>query len=255
MRVAQIVAEGASEYEKKHQRIDAANAVPVADADIVHVYAPPEFPASIVRGLRVPYVASGRPRQTLFRRVPDPVAVVTPENVPEAVEDVWFDLARTHDAGVGGATQNHVIASFGRASVTNAIQQSMARLHRFRDDIEWLVFERAPQPSDLPAIDAWVDPATSEDDYDGFVAEALVCGVPVVATRTRINLQRTEKGHNAFVVPANDPNELTHAILAALFKSEVAGVKIESARRTAAKFRSRQRRRVLDRIYEQAHAS
>jgi len=139
--------------------------------------------------------------------------------------------------------------------VKNAIEQALVRLHRFRDDIEWLVFERPPQPSDLPAIDAWVDPATSEEDYDGFVAEALVSGIPVVATRTHINLQRTEKGHNAFVVPANDPNELTHAILAALFKSEVAEVKIESARRTAAKFRPRQRRRVLDRIYEQALGS
>lgn len=251
MRVAHILVEGASEYERKHHRIDSADTVAPADADLIHLYAPSEFPAPAVQGLRVPYVASGKPRQSIFRHVTEPAAIITPENVPEAVEDAWFDAAPANAARVHGETRNFVIASFGRASVKNAIEQSIARIHRFREDIDWLVFERVPLPEDLTGVDVWVDPATTEDDLDGFVAEALVSGVPVVATRTQINLRRTEKGHNAIVVPASDPNELTHAILTALFKSEVADVKVEGAKRTASKFRSRQRQRVLTRLYEE----
>jgi glycosyl transferase family 1 len=253
MRVAQIVVQGASEYERKHHRIDSADAVPLAEAELVHLYAPRDFPAAAVRGIRQPYVASGAPRQSFFRRVPEPSVLITPENVPEAVEAGWFENRRGAGSPAGEQPERlrHVIGSFLRPSVKNAIEQSLARIHRFRDDIDWLIFERAPQPSDLTGVDAWIDPATDEDDLDGFVAEALVSGVPVVATRTRINLRRTQKGHNAFVVPANDPNELTHAILAALFKSEVAGVKIEGAWRAASMFRPRQRHRVLARIYEE----
>ncbi|MGZ7081030.1 MAG: glycosyltransferase, partial [Thermoanaerobaculia bacterium] len=65
-----------------------------------------------------------------------------------------------------------------------------------------------------------------------------------------INMSRAVKGHIAFLVPPSDPNELAHAILAALFKPEVAGVKIEAARQTASKFRPRQRLRVLERRYQ-----
>ena len=255
MRVAQILAEGAPEYERKHQRIDAAEAVPLRDAQAAHVYAPKEFPASLVRDLRVPYVASGMPKQG-WRKVAEPRIVLTHDVVPEAVEDAWFTTLNVaagfsppYDALKRVTT--FVIGSFGRPSVKNAIEQSLARMHRFRDDIEWHVFNEPPSPRDVASVNVWVDPATSDDDLDGFTAEALVIGVPVVATRTQINLQRTEKGNNAFVVPANDANELTHAILAALFKPEVATMKIEAARRTAAKFRPRQRRRVLDRIYQQ----
>ena len=267
MRVAHIVVPGASEYERKHARIDATDAVATDEAELVHLYAPQEFPASTILDLKVPYVASGVPRKRWLRRVIQPRIVITPENVPEAVEDGWFEtlwsagalaraVAREKRAGEGTrAPQKYVIASFGRPSVKNATEQAIARIHRFRDDIEWHVFGSAPQPHDLSGVDVWVDPAGGDEDLDGFVAEALVAGLPVVATRTKINLRRTEKGINAFLVPANDANELTHAILAALFKSEVAEVKIEGARRTASKFRSRQRRRVLDRIYEQALGS
>ena len=101
MRVAQIVVTGASEYERKSQRIDAAvlaaaghAIVPAGSAEIAHVYAPPQFPASAVRDLRVPYVASSSPEQGLFRRASEPRGVITPEVVPEAVEEGWFELTR-----------------------------------------------------------------------------------------------------------------------------------------------------------------
>ena len=52
----------------------------------------------------------------------------------------------------------------------------------------------------------------------------------------------------ALVVLPNDPNELTHAILAALFKPEVAQQKIEAARQTISKFHPRQRLRALQQM-------
>lgn len=100
------------------------------------------------------------------------------------------------------------------------------------------------------AVDVWADPATSETDFDGFVAEALVAGLLVVAARTAINSQRLEKGRTGWLVPMNDPNEMTHAILSALFKPEVASNKLTAARQTVSKFRGRQRLRMLAHMYE-----
>ncbi|MGZ7081319.1 MAG: hypothetical protein ACXVJT_18030, partial [Thermoanaerobaculia bacterium] len=83
MRVAQMVVRGASLYERKSQRIDAAALVaaghevvlieaparaPAPHFDVTHVYGPPS------------HVASGKAR-----------VVITPEVVPEAVEELWFD--------------------------------------------------------------------------------------------------------------------------------------------------------------------
>ena len=47
-----------------------------------------------------------------------------------------------------------------------------------------------------------------------------------------------------------DANELSHAILTALFRPEVAQQKIDASRQTIAKFRPRQRTRVLTALYE-----
>lgn len=130
------------------------------------------------------------------------------------------------------------------------IELTQARIQRFRNDIEWLLFDAPPTPDDLALVEAWVDPTPSDDDYDGCVAEALVASRVVVASRTPINVRRLDKGLSGFLVPPGDPNELTHAILTALFKPEVALKKIEGARLTAGKFRPRQRLRVLERLYQ-----
>jgi glycosyltransferase involved in cell wall biosynthesis len=105
-------------------------------------------------------------------------------------------------------------------------------------------------PEDLASVDIWVDPAIDDNDLDGFVAEGLVVGLPVVATRTAINVLRLEQGRTGFLVPPRDPNEMTHAILSALFKTEVAESRQFAARQTVSKFRARQRLRILTRIYE-----
>jgi hypothetical protein len=276
MRIAQIILPDASEYERKCQRIDfvalgAKHDVRVvspdaigdglADAQIAHVYAGRELPPSLFRRFPLPYVASADvPRSRWMLRKPvAPHYVVSPlteppgagrlQPLPEAVEDTYFD-------GADGATDRSrrddvkVVGSFVRQSVRNAVEQTRARIQRFRADVTWTLFREPPSPRDLREVDIWVDPATRDDDFDGFVAEALVSGVPVAAAKTSLNRLRLEQNRTGFLVPVNDPNEMTHAILAALFKPEVAEAKLTAARQTASKFRARQRLRILTHMYE-----
>jgi YHS domain-containing protein/glycosyltransferase involved in cell wall biosynthesis len=147
-------------------------------------------------------------------------------------------------------TEIKTIASFRRAGIDDFVQRTLARIERFRSDIEWHLYEHPPLPADLASVDLWVDPALADHDFDGFVAEALVVGVQVVAGRTAINTLRLERGRTGFLVPPNDPNEMTHAILAALFKPEVAESRVQAAKQTRSKFRPRQRARVLVQQYE-----
>ena len=266
MKIAQVVLAGAPEYERKSQRVDFAAlsamhelllfedpaAVRGSGAQVAHVYGPAELPRAPFVGFPIPYVASGDfPRKRFaLRRPAEPEYVVTPlregagELLPEAVEEGYFDAK-----AAAQPPHSKVIASFRRSGMDNIVQQTIARIARFRDDVVWHVHGQPPSPADLAGVDLWVDPALREDDFDGFVAEAMAAGRPVVASRTAINVQRTEKGRTGFLVPQNDPNELTHAILAGLFKPEVAQPKIEAARQTRSKFRPRQRLRVLTHIY------
>ena len=275
MRIVQIVLPGAGEFDKKSQRIDLASLsekyqVVVAaihdapQADIAHVYGP--VPHSI--RLTMPYVASSAPARSRFSfRKPVQPAVIASvlgprssvlasdgrqprtddrgartEQLPEAVEEIYFSAA----ANPG----SNIVGSFARPSIANIVDQTLHRIGRFREDVTWKLFDRPPSPDDLAGVDVWVDPAVDQGDLDGFVAEAIVSGKIVAASRTDVNAQRLEQGRTGFLVPPDDPNELTHAILAALFKPEVARSKIEAARQTAGKFRPRQRVRVLERIYE-----
>jgi glycosyltransferase involved in cell wall biosynthesis len=262
MRIAQLILPGASHYERKSQRIDAAqlnaagHVVEVVDGDVAggptgfdlaHIYGPPTLPR---RRLNVPYVANAAMRRSWWQLpMSQPDVVVAPVQkegstlVPEAVDGSWFGTAEARDSGL-------VVGTFVRPSVKNVIEQTMHRLAVIRDDITWYLFDTPPAVEELSQVGAWLDPAIEGDDYDGFTAEALAAGLAVVATRTPINLQRADKGRSALLVPADDPNELTHAILAALFKPEVSQQRAFSARQTIAKFRPRQRLRVLLPLYE-----
>jgi hypothetical protein len=238
--VGQVVTTDASEYERTCQRVDAAHfEVDPARADVVHVYTGRTLPQ-----IDKPFVANigSTRRRFSFRREGQPAFVVTPFNVAEAVEERYFSVA--------GSVAGSVIGSYARLSVKPFVEQTMHRIDRFRDDIEWRWFSHVPAPEEIAELGAWVDPAIEEDDYDGFVAEALVVGVNVVAAATPINVQRLEKGRTGFLVPPNDPNEMTHAILTALFKPEVARARSDAARQTVGKFRAGQRIRSLTRIYE-----
>ena len=275
MRIAQIVLPNASAYERKLQRIDHAilsgrhqvltvDSTEELDADLAHVYGT-DLPAAIFRRFPIPYVAPAAPREARFRfRQPvkpryvlSPVAPIDPEayvqHLPEAVEDSYFSTG-SDPAGSGqaGLPVLHFVGVFdsARPGVRNMLEQTLARIQRFRTDIEFRVFDTPPTPDDLAGVEAWVDPATRESDFDGYTAEAIAAGKAVVASRTSINSQRLENGRTGFLVPCNDPNEMTHAILTALFKLEVAELKIGAARQTVGKFRPRQRLRILEKIYE-----
>ena len=249
MRIAQLILPDASPYERKSARIDRAALAArhevtgdLRNADLAHVYTSSEWSAEV----HLPYVSSmpRKPSRWPWRKANAPGVVATWETLPEAVDDAYFD------AQIAGNRTEKIVASFARPKTENMVQQTLARIQRFRDDVTWKTFAAPPTPEDLSGVDAWADPAIDENDLDGFVAEALVVGLPVVAARTPINAARLEQGRTGWLVPPRDPNEMTHAILSALFKSEVAQGKIQAAKQTASKFRSRQRLRVLTQVYE-----
>ena len=262
MRIAQVLFPGASLYEQKCQRIDVETlraehdvTTVASEADLAHFYAPHNLGSRAFRGVGVPIVANVLPKKRWFGGSPN--AAISPvekpgfQIVPEAVEEQWFKVCSGGLQAAGGLKPAATlrVASIARRSTHSMVQQTVARIHRTREDIEWIAFDAVPSPADLANVAVWVDPAVDEDDYDGFVAEALVCGLPVAASRTTINTQRLEKGRTGFLVPPGDANELTHAILTALFKREVAEQKQEAAGQTAAKFRPRQRLRALLAVY------
>jgi len=251
--IAQLVLPGASEYERKSQRIDFASLSAehdvrigeAANADLIHVYAPDEMFVQ----LDLPYVSNARLRRRRFRRTTPPERVITPLKetaesfIPEAVEENYF-------AGEKRRAEKPTIGTFARPHLRNIIEQTAARIQRYRDDVDWLLFDITPSPDDLRGVDVWVDPALTENDFDGFVAEAIVAGTAVIASRTAINVQRLEKGRTGVLVPPGDPNEWTHAILAGLFKPELGHSKTVAAQQTASKFRPRHRARALIELYE-----
>jgi len=221
MRILQLLPGRPTQYEKKSQRIDFE--LLRRDHD---VFVGERVNADVT-------LAYGRP----------PVS-----ELPEAVEDTYWSGAPPPSAASAAEDRSapHTIASFSRRSIIPFVEQTIARLHRTREDIEWLLLDEPP--ADFADFDAWIDPAIEDDDLDGFVAEAQVCGKVVVATRTAINIKRLEKGRTGILVPLRDPNELTHAILAGLFKPEVAQQKIEAAKQTISKFHPRQRLRALTQL-------
>jgi hypothetical protein len=251
--IAQVVLPGASEYERKSQKID-FDALSVdhdvriggmENADVVHVYAPRALDPL---ELHIPYVSNARPKRRRFRKTIEPHSVVTPLKdtadvyIPEAVQEIYFRQGE----GRSGTT----IGTYARKDLGNIIEQTAARIQRFRDDVEWLLFDAPPTPEDLRSVDLWVDPAASEEDFDGFVAEAIAAGTAVVASRTAINVQRLEKGRTGVLVPPRDPNEWTHAILTALFKPESRHSKTVAAQQTVSKFRARHRAAALLQLYK-----
>jgi len=255
VRVAQIVAPDASQYERKSQRIDAESLTAAghtivadpAEADVAHVYAGRELPRI---EFRTPFVASAgrKKRRFSLRGGAEPRAIVTPFNVPEAVETPYFSSSTLPSAT--SEVRESTVGSYLRPSIDNMLKQTMARIDRFRSDVEWRVFTHPPTPQDVSSVTVWADPAIDENDYDGFVSEALAAGTIAVAARTPVNSARLEKGRCGLLVRPGDPNEWTHAILTALFKQERWPAWSDAARQTVSKFRSGNRLRALLQLYE-----
>ncbi|HUF17995.1 MAG TPA: hypothetical protein VMS12_08140 [Thermoanaerobaculia bacterium] len=277
MNVGQILLPGASEYERKCQRIDheilarqetvhlcsdspdgassPAAQLRQISADLAHVYGNPSSHASLIRGFPVPWVASRAPRVRRFfigRTDPPPLIAgpLTEPALPEAVEEQYFSVKEGREAAGGKA--RYTIGSYGpsRHGVSSLTQRTIARLERFRQDIDWMMFDAPPSREQLAELDLWVDPASDETDYDGFTAEALVAGMRVVACRTAINRDRLAEG-SGFAVPIEDPNELAHAIVTALFKDEIAGQRLEAAAAQSGRFDPSVRSESLLRLYNQ----
>jgi hypothetical protein len=143
MRIAQIVLPGASEYERKSQRADHAalserhevivgpiEAVRDLQADVAHVYATGDLPAAAFVRFPFPYVASSDVRKSRWqwRHPVPPRRVVSPlaeEPLPEVVEEEYFSVAATRRTD---SQDRKIVGSFGRASVRNSVEQTMARI-------------------------------------------------------------------------------------------------------------------------------
>jgi len=276
MRIVQIVDPSASHYERKSQRIDADELARwhevetlvlagdernllqrLKNADVVHLYAQHAIPLSLARAIPKPYVSSSELESSLFswRRRPRPphrISPLGPAAIPEAVATEFFQPATSRGTE---QPRNRAASAVGvfdgaRPDVRRMVELTRVRLERFRDDVTWTLFPSPPGVEELRVIDVWFDPATAESDLDGWTAEALVAGLPVVAARTAINAERLNSGRNGLLVPVGDANQMTHAILAALFKPEVREPRREFARLTRDRFRPERRAMALLGIYE-----
>lgn len=190
------------------------------DCAVLHVYGQTLTGAPLSK-LAIPFVSSASPvtSRLPWRRDPRPAATISytgDDPLPEAVARKYFAASPPEP---GGAI--HRIGTYlgKREGVRELCEDSYRRLERFREDVDWEVFEETPEPDAMSSVTVWVDPGT-EHDLDGMVAEALTMQMPVVAVRTPINSQRLEEGLSGFLVP-RDPNEITHAVLNALFKPEM----------------------------------
>jgi len=214
--------------------------------NLIHLHGTPP-PGRLASGLSIPWVTDRRvpiPR-SFFRRARPPATVLIDREVPEVAADEWFSV------------QNHSRSSALKRvgcyvrddAVRNNAQQVAGRIARFREDVDWILFDAPPSPEEVVTLDLWVDPASSEDDADGMVTEAIACLTPVVAARTALNKRRLDGGNSGLLVPIGDHNELTHAVLNALFKPEIMSPHRQHMERNRDRLRPARRQDAVRRIY------
>lgn len=230
-----------------------------AGAALVQVYGTQTVPPGLLRRIATPWIADAEaPRPTLpWRRPSVPAAIETPLRVDETMEG-WVELPEAVDScylqaehAARPARAPGVVGTIRRPGTPSELLDAIrARVERFRDDIEWAAFDDYPTPDEMAKLDAWIDTATAIDDFDGGVAEAVCCGVPVVAARLPINRLRLDDGAAGLLVPPGDANEFVHALLGALFKPEIASARLERARACAARFDPARRAAALGALYE-----
>lgn len=221
-------------------------------ADLAHVYGSARAHGRFFGNFPLPYVASDAPsgRRLRWRQPRNPLAITTPigpSRIPESVEPRYFAIEPRPER----ASRDHfLIGTYGGArAIRSMVDRTLARISRFRDDLDWKIFDHVPIPEELTSVDLWVDPTADENDFDGLVAEALVVGQRIVASRTAINLERSSNGEAGRLVPPNDPNEMTHAILTALFKPEVSTPRLSQQEAIRRRFSARNRERRLFAFY------
>lgn len=282
MRLAQVLLIDLNLYEQKCQRLDAAalasthdiiqvaidpirsnfdsitargllRRLHAAQCDVAHIYGS-ALPPAIARRLDVPFVAASEFATSLpfwrsGKRVPSrAMPPAGPGAISEPVDDEFL-----HPPARRGHDGEWIVGSVGphRPGIRRMLELTLTRIHRFREDVSWHLLDEAPVPEDLAAVDIWVDPAADDGDADGYTAEAMVAGLPVIASRTAVNRFRTDEGRAAVLVPPGDPNELTHAILTALFKPETIAGRLAAARELQPRFSPARRAEALAAVYRE----
>jgi len=267
MNVVQIVSEGASRFARKAADFDrtpfttrlvaaadgardeAGDPVDVAAigrdrATVVHVYGAESLPVRVAARIAAPWSSDGSvPQSRLPWRRARPATVTSPfpigtgstpvAEIPEAVSP---DYASVESRRRAGGTPRLVGTIRATDDAWHVIEGIRIRIARFREDIDWLVFDDYPDPDQMTELDAWVDAAISPNDLDGGTAEALCAGIPVVASRTPVNEHRLQGGDAGLLVAPGDANEFTHVLLGALFKPETVEGRVDVARRIRLQF-------------------
>lgn len=219
---------------------------------LLHVYGSGPVPQSLITAGGAPWVADRalEASRALLGRRPRGRSKALFDEVPEPVGEEFFEapaaIAPSARPTIGTLQRGSSIAS--RCDLTHA------RIRRFRDDVEWQLFDAPPSVSAMSALSLWVDPADDEDDLDGLVCEAIALGVPVVATRTAANRRRSDDGRAAALCPVKDPNEMAHAIVTMLFKPERSLPLRAAASEIRDRFRPERRRAALLAAYAEVSA-
>ena len=226
--------------------------------DIVHLYDADRIAPSVRRRIPPRHVADARGRRSRlpWRSIPDPRVLIRPVESVKAPEEGFFlaepiaeELLGASPAGLT-ITEHPAVGCVRRQGpverMTNAIR---IRLERFRDDLEWTLFDRLPSRADLRRVSVWIDVATDPDDRDGGAAEAAAAGIPVVASRLPLNEWRLSGGETGFLVRPGDANEFAHVILIALFKPEVTAPRVRRAVETRERFSPVRRAAELSSLY------
>ena len=185
---------------------------------VLHVYGFGPVPHTLIAAAGGPWL-SDRALQVsrpLLGRRPRERAKALFEEIPEPVADEYFAAIPPFTSSA-----RPIVGTLRRGSrIASSCELVDARIRRFRDDVDWRLFDAPPPAESMASVDLWLDPATDEDDLDGLVCEAIALGLPVVASRTSANRRRTDDGRAAALCPKSDPNEMAHAIVTMLFKPE-----------------------------------
>ena len=211
--------------------------------DLLHVYGSGAVPHSLIRAAATAWLAD-RPLETtrpILGRRARPQSKSLLATVAEPGADEYFSTPEPADTParpkIGALRQSSLTASI--CALVNA------RIQRFRDDVEWALYDTPPAPAEMASLNLWVDLSDDERELDGLVCEALVVGVPVVATRPSANRRRTADGRAPALCPKRDPNEIAHAIVTMLFKPERSAAILAAATELRERFRPANRRETL----------
>ncbi|MFA6956589.1 MAG: glycosyltransferase [Thermoanaerobaculia bacterium] len=225
-----------------------ARALRSSAPQLLHVYGSGTVPHQLLSATGgAPWLAdrslgASRP---FFGHRPRAQARILAERIAEPVADEYFAPRPPRAA----SARRRVGSQRQSSRSESARDLADARIRRFRDDIDWFLFDTPPTADEMATLDLWVDLADEETDLDGMVGEALALGLPLVATRTAANRRRTADGRAAALCPSRDPNEMAHAIVTMLFKPERATPILTAAAEVRDQFRAETRREALRLAY------